>query len=149
METQAPCLLSLPGDAILRVFAHFIGSEMLTRFSRPCYATNLAADHPRFGRLHRLAVVTPLWVSVDCSTEWVEQIFADVVQQKLRRCPRAEKVEILFRRAGRATPLLDETFLSAQLRAVTVEEAIFDWRDIRALLRAFPSLLELFLTRCS
>lgn len=144
----APSLVSLPDDALLLVFAHFYGSEKLRLFDRPSDATNLAAVHPRFARLHRRAVVTRLEVTADCGSTPKEDILAHRVQRELRRHPRAERLYVGLPRCSRRSPLRIELFVGAQLRAVEVKDARLHWDSVRSLLRACPRLVELAMIRC-
>lgn len=98
---RRPCLVSLPDDAILLVFSHFILSETLALFE-PSDATNFAAAHPRFERVHRLAVVKYLHVSVYSRAEAKEQILSDQVRRQLNRYPRAETLHVDFLRWDKA-----------------------------------------------
>lgn len=145
----APCLLSLPDDAILAVFAHLDNAHKLRLFRlRPCDATSLAAAHPRFGRLHRGTVVTQLEAPVICWTEAEERVLASNVQRQLRRCPRAGKLVLSFPPYD-AEPVRLEAFLAAQLRVVEVANVMIHSGDIRGLRRACPGVVELGLRRCS
>lgn len=148
--TEKPCLLSLPDDAIVLVFANFDGSAKLATFAPPCDATNLAAAHPRFDRLRRFAVVKTLQIHADWRNKEEEGSVAAGVRRLLRRYPRVEKLEIDFQslRGDKAAPIRLEAFVSAQLRVVQVQHARLSWRNVDGLLRACPALEDLGLTRC-
>lgn len=142
----AACLASLPDDAILLVFAKLENADKVSLFYRPCDASNLAAAHPRFGRLHRLFVVRRLQISVEFRTDAEEQALAQKVQRQLRRYPRAENMRIWFPRWTRRRI---EPFVSSQLRYVEIVDVGLNWGIIRGLLRACPGLVQLGLMKCS
>lgn len=155
---MTPSLLSLPDDAILKIFANFHEAQSVAispnvrserPFGRRSDATNLAATHPRFHRLHRLAVVTELKMTVPCVTDGGERIMENDVQLYLHRYPGTEKLRIGPPILRRFVPRPLGFFMSTQLRIVVLIDAYLIWGNIRALFRSCPDLSEMELSRCS
>lgn len=145
---QKTGLLGLPDDAMLQVFAHLGDSENLILFDLESDSRNLAATHPRFDELHRRMVVKSLLLRVSSKAE-AEGQNSTKVQQQLRHYAGAERLQIDFQRWGRGASIAIEAFMSANLRIVEIGDAKLDWGNIRGLMRACPSLLDLGLKRCS
>lgn len=86
-DSLKPYILSLPDDAILRVFANFASSttKNVRLGDDQNTAEKLAAAHLRFDRLHRLAVVKCLHASMSHDGKAKEHELLGMVQRQLPR----------------------------------------------------------------